>query len=543
MKLHWRLSDILDLEFFLNQEQIDKKNLKQEKELQQRDRKLALRAEAFYEQMSVGDQHKDKGNKRNTKNTKKFENYLLSIWLQERRRQSDNEIRLPGQILTEVLGIFSCLFFVIGLLIGGIMAWSFLTYLGEVPVNVSMYMVLFVVTQIILLALMPFSWLISRLRGRRWLPLTCNLIGNGVTWLSDKIRRQALLGGEQRQWHGTFGGFLRRHKKIYGSLFILPFFRIIQLFAIGFNLGLLAATLLKVTITDIAFGWQSTLSQSAEIVYALVKIIAWPWSWLMPAGLGHPDLDQISGSHLILKEGIYHLVSDDLVSWWPFLCMAILVYGLLPRVFLFLSAWLTERTMLSRLRFDSALHQQVIRRMCTPVIDTEAACPDNISSLSPPGQLTPVPPESQVTAAVIIATDQILSLIPDELYDDCQPELFARLLRECLHIEPGQILRLDDDLDIELLVQKIKNELPENHTILLLQEAWQPPIEEFFTFLKKLREQIGDKIMVTICLIGRPKRESIFTPVRAGEYGVWQQKLAALGDPWLQCVCLVNGYE
>ncbi len=519
MKCNWQISDILDLEFFFHQDQE-----KNEKELQKRDRAIALRAC----ESSVGNDNLIS------------EDYLLRSWLQGRRRQYGDQVRLPGQIFTELLGICGCLFLIGGFLVGGGMAWSFLAYAGITPVNASMYIVLFVVSQVILLGLIPFSFFAAKLRGHQWLPFTSTLLRRGIIWLSARIGRGSL-SGESRQWFAALSGQLRRQKKVYGSLFMLPFFRIIQLLGIGFNLGVLAATLLKVTTTDIAFGWQSTLAQSAGTVYNLVQIIALPWSWLLPAGTGHPDLDQIEGSHLILKEGIYYLSSDALVSWWPFLCMAVLVYGLLPRVFLLFFASLAKRTILTRLCLDSGLHQQVIRRMRTPAIATEAeADHDRSVSFLQSRSVPMVETNVAVEPAAFTRTEQALALIPEELYDDCQSEVFIELIRGCAGREPGKCLMLEDELEIDLLVENIKNELGSNESILFLQEAWQPPIEEFFAFLRQLRSQIGEKVLITVCLIGRPVRETIFTPVREHEYGVWKQKLTGMGDPWLQCICLVE---
>ena len=39
-----------------------------------------------------------------------------------------------------------------------------------------------------------------------------------------------------------------------------------------------------------------------------------PWAWLLPADLAYPSLAQVEGSHMVLKEGIYHLATGDLVA-------------------------------------------------------------------------------------------------------------------------------------------------------------------------------------------------------------------------------------
>ena len=103
---------------------------------------------------------------------------------------------------------------------------------------------------------------------------------------------------------GTLKG--KRH---YASLFFWPVFLLTQLFAMGFNTGLLAITLFKVASTDIAFGWQSTIQFSAEAIFHFVRVLALPWSWCVSSALAYPSLPEIEGSRIILKDGISYLVS------------------------------------------------------------------------------------------------------------------------------------------------------------------------------------------------------------------------------------------
>jgi hypothetical protein len=158
--------------------------------------------------------------------------------------------------------------------------------------------------------------------------------------------------------------------RTYGLLFFLPVFILTQLLAMGFNLGLLAATLFKVVTSDIAFGWQSTIQLSPTAVHSLARAIAAPWSWALEGDAAFPSLAQIEGSRIILKEGIYHLSTPDLVSWWPFLCLAVLVYGLLPRLLLFLGAIAVQRRFLGSLDFRQGACEQLLMRMTTPLVST-----------------------------------------------------------------------------------------------------------------------------------------------------------------------------
>ena len=65
-------------------------------------------------------------------------------------------------------------------------------------------------------------------------------------------------------------GLIREKTHAHGSLFLWPMLSLIQILALGFNVGVLAATLLKVMGADIAFGWQSTLQVSEQFVFTPV---------------------------------------------------------------------------------------------------------------------------------------------------------------------------------------------------------------------------------------------------------------------------------
>ncbi len=100
-------------------------------------------------------------------------------------------------------------------------------------------------------------------------------------------------------------------------------------FSLAFSLGTLGTTFFRVMVSDMAFGWQSTLLTSSNTVHDLVSAMAWPWAGWLPAGLAYPGIEQIEGSRIILKEGISVLTTGDLVSWWPFLCLGIVFYALI----------------------------------------------------------------------------------------------------------------------------------------------------------------------------------------------------------------------
>lgn len=69
--------------------------------------------------------------------------------------------------------------------------------------------------------------------------------------------------------------------------------------------------------------------------------------------------------------------------------------------------------------------------------------------------------------------------------------------------------------------------------MLILQEAWLPPIKETVDFIRDIRKTIGKTAMIEVGLIGRPAPDTVFTRVREEDWKAWHKKLGGLGDPYL----------
>lgn len=519
MKQHWSLADVLDLEFFLSQDQdlIDRGS---ESDLAERDRSIYLHIkDSCKPELSSADRA-----------------CLLQEWLSRRRSAFFHDagvgVVLPGVLFQELTRICAWGFFLFTLAVGWGLALSFLSYSGTTPVNVSIFLALFVGSQLLFLSILLISFTVGRLIGSASLPVTYALLRKGILHLAVKLGRLPAATNAHR-WLAGLSGKLRQRKRSYGLLFALPFFLLMQLGGIGFNLGVLAATLLKVVGTDIAFGWQSTLQLSAEAVYHMVQIVALPWSWAI-SHVGSPDLAQVRGSQMVLKNGIYHLTTEDLVSWWPFLCLAVAFYGLLPRVCLLLAGWFANRSLLRRLEFDTALQQQLLHRMLTPRLSTESKA--EIPSVEKEEE-----PELSEHVHAPQVSGKVLALVPDEIFDDCVRSELAQMIQARLGLQLARCLRINQEGEGErqVLLEIRREFLPDMDSLLLLQEAWQPPIEEFFFFVQQVRELLEVKVLFSIVLIGKPSAETILTKVGEQDYSIWQQKVVSLGDPYLQCVRLV----
>jgi len=530
----WNIADLIDLHLFF---QID-----EELRLQKGEAALAKRDRIIYlakiePQLGKADDIPPR--------------LLVRKWLSMRRLQFLQEkghegMVLPGAVWRELVAICRLLFFLGGLLTGIGLAGSLLIYAGGVPLNVSVYFGLCVFLQLVFLGLQTVFLLYRRFRR---IPMESTvlyvLIGRLLMRGLDGLRRrlQRKMSGRQRLDLAALVGGVQQRREL-AALFIWPAFMLVQLGGIGFNLGVFGATLAKVAFADIAFGWQSSLELSAEAVARLVQWIALPWSWAVPHA--YPSLGQIQGSQMVLKEGMAHLATGDLISWWPFLCSAVMVYGLLPRLALLALGMGQQSRALDRLHFATLGIRPLLQRMAAPRIDTNGitASSEALSSASRP--------DLALAAERVGARQEILPLsdcgpwfvlIPDELYDDCPlPELIDLLGSgarasgiECIRFgTPGTI---EAENLVPLISATDSTAIP---GVLLLQEAWQPPLRETESFLRDIRRAVGETVPITILLLGKPSLQMIFTSVNPEHLRIWEQKMLAIGDSCLDVLALVQ---
>lgn len=525
MKERWQISDFLDLEYFFIQ---DRKLIKEQGEavLRERDRKLYLEEIAPDEPAGeISDRER-----------------LIRRWLRVRRQREQKtvpETLLPGKVWSGASRIGPLVVFLVMAILGSGSGYSALNYFGKEPVNVWLFFLLFIGVQVVILVSMLIFAVLRPFKGRDSNLSSFPAWFNRGLSLFFKAGRYGLENSRREQFAGALA-MLQARGRGYGSLFFWLPFKLLQVSAIAFNLGVLGALLLKVAITDLAFGWQSTIQFSSQLIATLVQWLAWPWAWLLGTS-AYPDLAQIEGSRMILKEGIYHLTSADLASWWPFLALAIICYCLLPRVFLFLVAVFASRRALARVSFKRADYKQLVHRLLTPRLEIGICKPlpeinstaikvDERGGAGSPageGQENPV-------------NGNLMALVPDELFADCKRARFDLLCRQAFGYGVAEIIRIDGVvLDWDLIFKRLKGSRDSFSAFLLLQEAWQPPIQEQLLFLRDLRQLCGSETQIIVALVGKPEPGTIFTKFAETDLMIWQQKTATLGDLSLQVSPLV----
>ncbi|MCB9092364.1 MAG: DUF2868 domain-containing protein [Halobacteriovoraceae bacterium] len=113
-----------------------------------------------------------------------------------------------------------------------------------------------------------------------------------------------------------------------------------------FSLGAIFALVLKVSFSDLVFGWSTSLQISSKQVYQFFQLISAPWSWFWKGA--SPSFELVDQSHFFrvnskfYLDQIINLQSLTLLStWWKFFLACFLFYSIFPRFFLLL--WNSKR--------------------------------------------------------------------------------------------------------------------------------------------------------------------------------------------------------
>jgi len=122
---------------------------------------------------------------------------------------------------------------------------------------------------------------------------------------------------------------------------IKPYSKAISFGSTIFAIFGLIVLVYKSVTTDLVFGWATTIELTPESVYELLKYIAYPWKFL--GNEFQPHLELVTHSQFY-RTGESFLTGggEDIESlkrlgvWWKFMSIAIITYGIIPRLLIFL---------------------------------------------------------------------------------------------------------------------------------------------------------------------------------------------------------------
>ena len=256
---------------------------------------------------------------------------LLVAWLDALRRAHDG-IALGHAVVTgqRLLGY---LLVVLGLSAGAGAAGGLLMYDGRTPVNVSTFLLAIVGVQIALLVGLVLSAVAARIVPdlpfvndvRGLLRFVSRAFEPGIDRLGRALSEEARM-----RWQ-VARSRLRTRASLYGGVERWLLLELSQVFAIAFNVGVLAMCLRLIYFSDLAFGWSTTADAlDTATMYEIVKTLAAPWAWLFPDAV--PSYELVSQSRFSRLQGGFTAGGSDLLAgqWWRFLIAAVVTYGLFP---------------------------------------------------------------------------------------------------------------------------------------------------------------------------------------------------------------------
>ena len=543
MTLH--LNDIIDLDYLLN---IDD----QRDAGEQREKTLARDREIFT-QIEPG---------------KRGDTDLILSWLEYRRLVFFHEANsktpplLPGTVFASLYRFCVYLLVILGFLSGISMVYSFLAYHGAQPINVTIFFFVFIFLQVLLFGL-TFFWLVRRgimeKTGNRGHQLSIvqtllsGLFFRGVPKFLKMIHKP--VDEKKMETMEYIASLIRMRSHEYSAVFFWPFFVLSSIFAASFSAGALGGTLFRVAVSDMAFGWQSTLMTASTRIHDTLSIICLPWSWLVGKELAHPTLEQIEGSRILLKEGISTLATKDLVSWWPFLCLGLLFYAVLPRLILIITSFMAQKKAMNQYDFERPRFKKLMIRMQSPVMDIrfDEAPVSGQPPQSPPlvsGSFGPAsypsggpgpetilaeptrsrPIRSKATRSNTTQPNAARVLVPGSVYGANNLGEIKGFIRRQLFFDVHSILPItfDFETDREQLLALAADDIDQ---IIVLQEVWQPPIRGLLYYFVQLKTQIFKEIPLWILLTQTPGETNSIVEGEDINFKVWKRAILQLGNP------------
>jgi hypothetical protein len=457
----------------------------------------------------------------------------LCTWLSVMRKRQGMDGQRP---IYDLLQSLSAMLFVIGIAVGACTVGGWLSlsklfspeaapsgvnviYFWSVTVGWQLLMLIVIIVGI---ALGDWADYIPGLSSlRRLLRRTPSLI--------PKIAEIIVRGFKPSQWQAlhTLQAWLTQSQR-YRRLTLWYPLSLSQHFAVGFNLGLAGMFLFFSFASQPDFRWQSEQFSCTSLEHA-THVIAWPWYWLAPQG--RPSPNHIRSTYYHLDPVHAHsdcqlLAGARKPKWWPFLFASMLVYGLLPRLLLAaLASWQVRRA-----ARHVALHhpdcRELLLRMQRPLVDTGARLQPAPAGVRPP--LVSLEPERE-EATVSCGRGFVLKWAGIRLSDD---DIYA-LVRRQWGIDPVALYEVGG-LDVSrdekaLLALEASRDIDQ---VLLLVEAWQPPVTDYQNFVTQLRQTLRDDQMIWVLLYHRDTDGDIVTP-RASDLDQWRTTLERV-DAWLR---------
>lgn len=461
---------------------------------------------------------------------------LISMWINNQRRAYFNETDSLGTIVGKSLLTTKIVLFTLTFFLGISGSTAYLSYSGNTPINIFAFLLIFIGTQFFFIAITTILQILAHFSYRQDAKTT-SLLTRYIFQKTTSFFTRSLLPHLSAEHRLIFTHNLGSIQQKRG--YVLHISRLLnsvhQSAAISFNIGLILGSLFKITTADIAFGWQSTLQLSDTWVFTMVTALSTPWRWSSHLAATTPTLEEIAGSHIVLKEGIYHLSNQNLSSWWPFLVLCLFTYGLIPRVALYCYARFLETLFLHKSPYQTADYQKLLHRMRTPIFEQKTA--PNLSTHQSQTDEQEVVTDTRASEQKTPRNQQksihshAVLLLPSDLSNtDIQQKIPTWLGQHGYKINSCFTFMKNYEEDQRLADQLSQFSWKEDSAILIVIEAHMVPLTELFSYLQLLRTRTHT--LIEVILIGKEKDGLLASP-KESEIALWRRKITGLGDSFI----------
>ncbi|XOV84833.1 MAG: DUF2868 domain-containing protein [bacterium] len=418
------------------------------------------------------------------------------LWWHEVQNPSDTDL---GLRLVHVRRNLIWILLGSGVLIGASLCTLALTFEGDYPINLLALLGVLILLPLLFLVITVLFCLLQAfgVTAMRFLP-------HGMSpgrWMLDLFER---FGGLQLT--GSYGQNDARARLGFWQVVVFS-----QWFGVGFYVGAALALTVLVSVSDLAFGWSTTLNVAPSTVHGLFTVMALPWEKIW--------MTAVPSAELVAQSRIFRLAAPSgietaaiLGTWWKFVLMSLLVWGLLPRMMLLiLGAWRLQRATGAYLLQHSEV-TALLDRLSSPVLDLgQHEEQVDRSDLFPD---TEVPAHESRHGGT-------LSGAFEDAYILVWNGAVAQSALRAHEVEWLSALSTVEDLERAL------TSVPGYYKkVVVLTKSWEPPLLEFLDFLTALRGRVGSACSIAVIPVGLEA-----APADANDVSVWARSVAGLNDP------------
>ena len=264
--------------------------------------------------------------------------------------------------------------------------------------------------------------------------------------------------------------------------------RSLQMIAMAYHLGAIAALTCLVFFRHIHFYWESTTHFAmTRMLESWVAVLSSPWARWIPSAV-----PEVSATRWIPGQ-VPDIATSD-TNWWPFLILCLLVWGIVPRLVLAVFSMQRERFLLDRLSFQAPHHRKLWRAL--------------------DGVKRDDPADGPLDGALVI---DIGGIHPDR--DELRPFMLQHLRMNPTSWESSGVL----DEQRSQAAQAAIRQAPAG--IVLLAESWALSPPEMRALIGKIRAQHRQKRIAILCLFREEKPD---------EMNPWHDFVDSLNDPHVE---------